>query len=182
MQSLLPTGQITDLSQLPTSIPSYLVNVVPELRVNGQVVKTGNPLQLGEEITFRFDPTFVSQGTIPKQYNVIAGSYLSIAVIGGNVSPDKLTGLQTDLTTTQTILASGNPTQIGTLSREDLLGDMFQAGTLGYFAQYLALSHIAGLQQGAFHNLGAGLGSVGYEPNVDYFFGFPRAIEAGGVF
>ncbi len=181
LQSLLPTGQITDLSQLPTSIPSYLVNVVPELRVNGQVVKTGNPLQLGEEITFRFDPTFVSQGTIPKQYNVIAGSYLSIAVIGGNVSPDKLTGLQADLTTTQTILASGNPTQIDTLTREDILGDMFQAGTLGYFAQYIALSHIAGLQQQAFHNLGAGLGSVGYEPNVDYFFGFPRAIEAGGV-
>ena len=181
LQSLLPSGQITDISQLPSSIPSYLVNVVPELRVNGQIVKTGSPLQLGEEITFRFDPTFVSQGTIPKQYNVIAGSYLSIAVIGGNVSPDRLTGLQTDLTTTKTILASGNPTQIGTLSREDLLGDMFQAGTLGYFAQYLALSHIAGLQQGAFHNLGAGLGSVGYEPNVDYFFGFPRAIEAGGV-
>ena len=67
LQSLLPEGEITDISQLPSSIPSYLVNVVPELKVNGAVVKTGSPMQLGEEITFRFDPTFVSQGTIPKQ-------------------------------------------------------------------------------------------------------------------
>lgn len=27
----------------------------------------------------------------------------------------------------------------------------------------------------------AGIGTYGYEPNVDYFFGFPRAIKAGGA-
>jgi hypothetical protein len=89
--------------------------------------------------------------------------------------------VQEELTATKTLLESGDPIQIGQLTREDLLGEMFQAGVLGYYAQYIALSYIAGLQQGAFHTLGAGLGSLGYEPKVDYFFGFPRAIEAGGV-
>jgi len=45
----------------------------------------------------------------------------------------------------------------------------------------MALGHIASLAQSARYNLGAGYGSLGYEPEVFYFFGFPRAIEPGGV-
>ena len=44
----------------------------------------------------------------------------------------------------------------------------------------MALGHIASLAQSARYNLGAGYGSLGYEPEVFYFFGFPRAIEPGG--
>jgi len=32
LAALLPEGDITDLSQLPSSIPSYLINVIPELK------------------------------------------------------------------------------------------------------------------------------------------------------
>jgi len=58
---------------------------------------------------------------------------------------------------------------------------MFHAGGLGYYAQLTALSHIMGLQANGQHTLAAGTGTFGYEPNVDYFFGFPRAITTGGV-
>jgi hypothetical protein len=51
----------------------------------------------------------------------------------------------------------------------------------GYYAQLTALSHIMGLQAKGQHTLAAGTGTFGYEPNVDYFFGFPRAITTGGV-
>lgn len=52
LQSLLPEGEITDISQLPSSIPSYLINVIPELKVAGVVVKTGTAMKLGEELDF----------------------------------------------------------------------------------------------------------------------------------
>jgi hypothetical protein len=45
----------------------------------------------------------------------------------------------------------------------------------------IALSYIAGLARGAHQNLTAGYGTIGYEPKVNYFFGIPRAIQAGGV-
>ncbi len=179
--ALLPEGDITDISQLPSSIPAYLINVIPELKRNDTVIKTGSPMTLGQEIDFRFDTQLVSHGTVPNRYAVIAGSYLSIAVIGQNVSSTRLTNLQSQLEQTKTILESNNATQIAALTREHLLGDMFHAGVLGYYAQLLALSRIAGLQQGGHHLLMAGLGSVGYEPNVDTFFGIPRAITAGGI-
>ena len=58
---------------------------------------------------------------------------------------------------------------------------MFHAGTLGYFAQYGALSQAVALSQRGSHRLSMGYGSYGYEPKVDSFFGIARSIEPGGV-
>ena len=112
---------------------------------------------------------------------MVAGSYLSVNVVAGSVSPEKLENLQTRLEQTRTILETNDQAQIIALTREDMLGDIFHAGTLGYYAQYLALSHVIGLAQGAHQSLAAGTGTLGYEPKVAYFFGLPRAIEPGGV-
>jgi type IV secretory pathway VirB3-like protein len=43
------------------------------------------------------------------------------------------------------------------------------------------LGHIAALTGDAHASLSAGYGTLGYEPKVNYFFGFPTSIEAGGV-
>ena len=56
---------------------------------------------------------------------------------------------------------------------------MFQNGLLGYYGQFTALSYVAGLRQGAHHYLAAGIGSYGYEPEVEYTFGIPRSIHGG---
>ncbi len=43
LQALLPEGEITDISQLPSSIPAYLISVIPELKLDGQTIKSGGP-------------------------------------------------------------------------------------------------------------------------------------------
>lgn len=181
--SLLPEGEITDISQLPSTIPSYLINVLPELKLNGQVIKTGSAMPLGEELNFITATHFAGRGQIqsPRTYKVIAGSYLAVNAYAGSVSPQILQQAQSKLESTKTILETADQTQISALTRQELLGDMFHAGGLGYYAQLTALSHIMGLQADSHHTLAAGTGTFGYEPNVDYFFGFPRAIKPGGV-
>ena len=79
------------------------------------------------------------------------------------------------------MLESADQTQIAALGREDLLGDLFHAGGLGYYAQLTALSHLLGIQANAHYTLAAGIGTFGYEPKVSYFFGFPRSIQPGGI-
>ncbi len=180
LQSLLPEN-VTDISQLPSSIPSYLVSVVPELKLNGEVVKTGSVMRLGEELDFTTQVKFAYQSLPPRVYKVAAGSYLNVNIIAGNVSPKKLQTLQDRLEQTNAILETNDPTQIAVLTDENLLGDMFYSGSLGYYAQLLSLSNILGLQQSAHYQLAAGNGTIGYEPKVNYFFGFPRAIETGVV-
>jgi hypothetical protein len=79
LASLLPQGDITDLSQLPQSIPSYLIKVIPELKLNGQTVKAGSAMRLGEDLPLVTATSFAGRGQIqsPRTYNVTAGSYLS---------------------------------------------------------------------------------------------------------
>ena len=101
--------------------------------------------------------------------------------MGQVVSPDLLTRLQTKVEDTKTILESNDTAQIETLNREDLLGDLFYAGGLGYFSQYSGLSQIAALKNKGSHKFDIGYGSYGYEPEVNTFFGIPRGIKTGGA-
>ena len=58
---------------------------------------------------------------------------------------------------------------------------MAHAGMVSYYAQFTALSNLAGRQQGGHTLLLGGLGIHGYEPKVNRLFGFPRSISPGGV-
>lgn len=182
LKSLVPTGPITHPSQLPRSIPSYLVNVIPRIAVDGQVIVQGNAMRLGEDLSFYFGIQHVSNNVSHSYtYAVAAGSYLSIAVAGGSVSSNALQTLRGRLQQTKATLDTGNAQSIGMLAREHTLGDVYQAGVLGYFAQYLALLHTASVSQELRYNLPIAYGSIGYEPNVSQLFGFPRAISSGGI-
>jgi len=101
--------------------------------------------------------------------------------VGGSVSPQILTDLQAKVTETKTTLETNDASLISSLTREDLLGDLFYSGTLGYYAQYIALARLMGQQKNAQHYLAAGYGTFDYESKVDYFFGIPRAITIGGA-
>jgi hypothetical protein len=168
---------------LPTSISSYLVSVVPELKVNGVTVKTGSSMRLGEELDFVTGIRFAGKGyrSAPRTSKVVAGSYLHVNVFAGSVSPVKFKKLQAKLESTKNTLESSNQAQIAALTRDDILGDMFYAGGLGYYAQLLSLSKISGLSSKGFFQLGVGYGTIGYEPRQNTFFGFPRSITTGGV-
>ncbi len=181
--SLLPDTEITDISQLPDSIPSYLIHVIPELKLNGQTIQTGHAMKLGDELEFITATHYAGRGQIqsPRTYHVIAGSYLAVNAYAGSVSPQILQKAQTQLEHTKTLLETADQQQISALTRQELLGDLFHTGGLGYYAQLTALSHIMGLQNGSHNTLAAGTGTFGYEPNVDYIFGFPRSIKPGGI-
>jgi len=179
--ALLPEGEITDPSQLPSSIPSHLVEVVPEIRLNGEVVHTGARMQLGEEIDFNFTVDQLGFGTDTAVSPIPAGAFVAIAVAGGSVAPQRLENLQQQVQATREKLESGDDTQLASLTREDLLGDLFHAGTLAYFGQFDALATLQARQQGAQRNLGASAGTYGYHPETTYLFGLPHAIEPGGI-
>jgi transglutaminase-like putative cysteine protease len=176
LNALVPAG-LTNSSQLPATIPAYLINVVPEIKVAGATVMTGNAVTLGSDVTFVFNAQFVSAGQQPFTYDLPAGAYLDIAVIAGSLNQKHLSDTRATLQATATALQSGTPV----LSREQLLGDLFHASMLGYYAQYMATGYLMGLSQGGHQGLAAGLGSFGYEPHVDMLFGIPRNISAGGI-
>jgi len=136
---------------------------------------------LGEELPFTTVINYRGYGVVPYTYYVIAGSYLSVAAVGGNVSPQKIADLKAQVEITRAKLESNDLNQIENLTKDGLLGDIFYAGTLGYYSQLNGYANLIGIQQKAYHYLAAGYGTFGYEPDVDYFFGVPRVITAGGA-
>jgi len=182
LASLLPPGPITDPSQLLGSIPAYLITVIPEIAVDGQVVGQSNAMRLGEDLNFYYGISRVGGiGNQTYTYAVAAGSYESVMVGGGSVSSVMLQNLRSKITQTQTALKLGSAAAIGALTREDVLGDIFYAGTLSYFGQYIDFARFAAVPQKSRHNLPLGYGTFGYEPKVQTLFGLPRAITPGSI-
>ena len=181
LASLLPQGEITDLSQLPSSIPSYLVAVIPEIKVDGAVVLAGSPMPLGEDLPFAFQIVTPQETSRIYQSPVVSGSYLALATVAESVSSQKITELKAKLETTKTTLQSQNQAQKAALTREDILGDVCFAGVLGYYQKFNALGYLAGLFHKGHVQLTPSAGTYGYVPEVSYLFGIPRAIIPGGA-
>ncbi len=181
LESYVPTAPVTDPSTLPTVIPAYLLNMVPELKVNGTTVLKGSAVTLGQNITFVFTPNFAGRQSVQKTYQVPAGSYLAVAAIAGNVSPKILDDVNARMQKTDAALKSMDETQIEALSRSQMLGDAFQAGILGYYGQYDLFSNVIGSRQGGHEYVAAGTGTLGFEPHVDYLFGVPKDVSGGGI-
>ncbi len=83
---------------------------------------------------------------------------------------------------TQQILESKDPAQLATLTREDILGDLFYTGGLGYYAQLHTMDSMLSQQgQGIGLDL-IGYGSYGYEPKLRQgLLAIPVGIEPGAV-
>lgn len=179
IEALLPEGEITDYRQLPTTMPAYLIAVVPELKIDGTTVLSGSSMRLGDELTFVFNPRFVSAGERPFSYRLPAGSYLSVAVFGGTVSPSEAAGTEVALRQLRSTLeAPGNPAA-DSLTRDELLGYQYRGALLNYYGLYQLHGEILAEKLGGRFTLAAGLGTFGYEPDVDTFFGIPRTLRAG---
>ena len=180
LEALLPSGSITDINQLPSFIPSS-IRVIPELALNGEVFKTGSALRVGNEVDMSYQVYSPIATYAPYKYSVIAGSYLNIPVMGQVVSQSSLIDVQDKIIQTQETIESNDQSQINNLNRENLLGDLFHSGGLGYFAEYESLSRTVAIQKNGSHKFEIGYGSYGYEPEVNTFFGIPRGIKAGGA-
>ncbi len=169
------------IEDLPSSISS-LIKVRPEIKLSGETLATGNSrLKLGEELMLFNQVFFPGRGAVTRPLSVLAGSYMAIGSESGSISSANLEQLRQKVEQTKTTLESQDPALIALLDREDILGDLFYAGMLGYYAQYMALSNLMGLQQDGQTMLMAGMGTFGYEPDVVRLLGFPIAIRPGGV-
>ena len=127
-------------SELPSSLPAYLINVKPELRVDGQVVATGTAVTLGAVETFNmtfFDP---SADNSMVSNTITAGAYEAIGLNLGRISQDQINSLKATLETIKTKLQSNNITG---LTKDDLLGDLLYATALSYHAELGTMNFIA---------------------------------------
>lgn len=180
LESLLPTGEITDASQLPSNLPSY-IHVKPQVKLNGTVILEGLEMSLGDKLNIDqavFPVNVQSMGY--KKHKSHAGDYLALGTVAQSISPLALQKLQNRMNEVKTILESQDQAQIATLDREDVMGNMHYATMLGYYAQLLGQTKM--LQQTSkVHEILIGYGTFGSEVGINDRFGLPVGIKAGGI-
>ncbi|WP_225911535.1 transglutaminase domain-containing protein [Desulfuromonas versatilis] len=165
-------------SELPSSLPAYLINVKPELRIDGQLLATGAALGLGGTNIFTmtfFDPAY---GASQITNYIDAGVFQSIGLNLGRISPHQLTALKASLEAIKAKLEGQN---FAGLTKDELVGDLLYATTIAYHAELGALNTLSA------RTMGVNALSLPSETifatklKVLTLWGIPRFVQPGGL-
>lgn len=165
-------------SELPTSLPAYLINLKPELRIDGLVVATGTTIGMGYQEIFEMVFTAPQSPTDVVSNRVDAGAYYAIAIDNGKISKSQITALKTKLETTKAKLEVNDFT---TLSKDDLIGDVLYTTALTYYAQLDSTNIIQSKPMGIIGYRLPSESIFSTELKVEMMFGIPRTVSVAGL-
>jgi transglutaminase-like putative cysteine protease len=184
--SFLPAGPVTSLSQLPATVPGYLVSVVPQFRLGGQVIAQAPPVRLGETVGLGVGLRLPGvAGVRDRSSSVVAGSQLAVLVFAGSANTARFERVRQRYAEADALLTNGSVDDILHYASNFTLrlsGDAFHAGALEYFARRLATAELltTSARLGRFQ-LVAGVASFGYVPTPRFRFGIPRNLALGAL-
>lgn len=135
-----PDGTPIQQDELPQSLPGYLIRLVPQLGVEGELVATGPAFTMGTQLiqsASYFNPA-TGQWEGGEDNRPIVGEYAATALDLQGVSQGHVIKLQARLQATRARLEQfrlnpGDMTPLQGLTKEELTGDMLYAGIMGYF-------------------------------------------------
>ncbi len=166
-------------SQLPTSLPGYLIHLSAEFRVDGQLVASGGNFTMGQELVSSagvFDP--VNGWSFGQDALPTAGEYIATHLDLQGVSQTQLQTLKDKLAATQAKLTTAQYTGI---TKEDIAGDMLYSTVLSYFATNQTASQISQRAAGIVEYRKPSFGHFLTSAKTTYWFGIPRNVSFPGL-
>lgn len=178
IESLLPAphadGTPIQPSELPSSFHAYLINLKPELRIDGQVVATGASTMMGIEQSFTISLNEPGIGLSNIDNIIKAGEYFGIGVDVGRIGYTRIDALKRKLELTKSQLTARYYADI---TKEDIVGDFLCATITSYFAQLDMDDEIGAAMQGVIRYRVPSVGMFSVVLNTNEVFGVP--ISAG---
>lgn len=169
-------------SELPTSLPGYLIKLKPQITLEGQVVAQsqtavtmGSDLQGQGGFTQLYDPT---QWDLTPDQSHVAGQATAIGISAGGVSAKQLDTLKTRLEATKNQLQANN---LQNLTGEQISGDLLTAVLWSWFAAAESHNRLSQNQAGMIENPGLSYGLFHAVANPIYSWGVVRKVTFPGV-
>lgn len=169
------------IEELPSSIPAHLIQVVPQVALDEVVIKTGEPMYMGYDLTLYYQLEFTNGQRMNKEYAIPAGSYVNLMFGAGSVSSENVNNTINNMATTKDVFEGGNENLISQLTDEKIFGDTLYFGSMNYLSQYKIFNKAVGKKMDSLFGLTPVFGTYGNEPNINYLFGLPINISKGGV-
>jgi transglutaminase-like putative cysteine protease len=134
-----PDGTPINPSELPNSLPAYLINLKPELRVDAEIIGTGGSVVMGLTENFIMKFSYPGQSDSIISNLIEAGEYLGIVVDLGQLSDEQLLAVRTKLLSTKIKLQTND---ITTLTKNDIVGDLLYLTALTYYEELDLMNEI----------------------------------------
>jgi hypothetical protein len=166
-----------DPSSLPDSIPGYLVNVTPELTLDGAVIAAAGRISMGTELHVRMGYRSPAHGWMTRVHIGHAGEYHAVGLDLQGISNSRLARLEDQIAEARTRIEQDDHAG---LTRHDVTGVWLQSGISGYFAMNNAqddlAQRIAGIVQYRLPSFGIFKTTV----SPVHWFGIPRDVSFDG--
>jgi len=182
IESFLPTphadGTPIQPSELPSSFHAYLINLKPELRIDGQVVATGAPITMGSAQSFTMSLHEPGFGLSNIDNIVKAGEYIGIGLDTGNIGADRIIAIKSKLQMAKTNLETQN---FSAVTKDDLLGNLLYATIATYFAALDVSDDILAKATNVIRYRAPSVGMFSVTLNVQDVFGVAVSASANGM-
>jgi hypothetical protein len=174
------TGRI-DLTEFPDTLPGYLINLVAELKIDGEVVQSAAAQTMGTELHETIGLFSPSHNWFTSNNNPIAGEHRAIGLDLQGISPIQAHAIKSRMERTQAILESEDDTLLSTLTNDDMVGDVIYGTIISYFAlnDLQEEVHAQGSEMVTYRLPSYGIFGTTIQPQ--YWFGLPRNISFSGL-
>ncbi len=165
-------------NELPGLLAAYLINLKPELRIDGAVAATGTAVGMGNKETFTMTFTGPKTSSDMITNTIEAGEYLGIGLDLGRISAEQMTALKTKLEATKAKLEAQDFTN---MTKDDILGDLLYTTALSYHAELEGLNYVMAREMGVVAIILPSETIFSYELKSNYTFGIPISVDSGGL-
>lgn len=165
-------------SELPSSLPAYLIQLKPELRIEGTMVATGGTIGMGEMEDFAITITPPNLSAQIVNNKVMAGEYNAVAIDVARIAAEQMTAIKTKLETTKMKLETQN---FEGLTKDDILGDILYATILSYFTELDLMDYVAAKTMNVTSIRLPSAGRFFNALAIDYVFSMPVSASSGGL-
>ncbi len=172
-------------SELPTSLPGYLIRLKAQINLDGQVAAVANQvLQMGTDLystggfTQLYDAT---QWDLTSEESNTAGNATAIGISASGISAAQLGQARDRIAAAQSLAQSGNITSIAGLTGERVAGDLLAAVIWSWFASTESHGRLTQGKAGIVETTGLSYGLFHAPANPIYSWGVIGKVNFPGL-
>src|SRR5690554_1412951 len=168
-----------DPSQIPNTLPGYLIYLNAELSIGNEVTATTNSsITMGSELLEEMGYWQPNRGWNTSRNQPVAGEYRAIALDLHGISASQAEQLKNDMESTQQKINTQDYTNLG---KQHLVGDLLYATILSYFALNNVQDAISAKQANMVTYKAPSYGIFKTNITPMYWFGIPRNVKISGL-
>jgi hypothetical protein len=164
-------------AELLVSLPSYLINLKPELRIDGQVAAEGLPSIMGVDHAFGILLSEPGIGLGNTTYFVKSGEYCAVSVDIGRIAASNMLALKNRLSLTKIKLAEPNMSVL----KEDVIGDLLYATIALYFSELDQSDEVSASSLGVLRYRTPSVGLFKLQLKTQAVLGIPLNVSISGM-